>query len=254
MKYINSKDNKLFKEYQRLTRRKYRELTGKYLIEGKRLVDDALQKGIKVEAILLEMMHEEYFGAYPDDILITMESNCFSALSDTVNSQGIVAVINKDVAENLDLAEPILILDRLQDPGNVGTIIRTAVAAGIHQIALVKGTVDIYNPKVIRSTAGAIFSAKFIHINNLSEFSQKLKHESYAVIGTALENAIPCDEVAFPYKSAVIIGNEGNGIEEYVLNNTDFNITITLHGEVESLNASIAAGIVLYEWGKQLNK
>ena len=145
-------------------------------------------------------------------------------------------------------------LDRIQDPGNLGTIIRSSVASGISQILLPKGTVDSYNPKVVRSTAGAIFSVELFQLNNTIEFIEKLKEKDYLVVGATMDAKENFDKVEYSKKTVIIIGNEGNGISEELLKLTDYNVSIPLFGEIESLNASIAAAIILYEIGKQLNK
>ena len=254
MKYIYSKDNKEFKKYKSLLVKKHRDKAGEYLVEGQRFVDQAILQNQEISAVIIEQSHEDLIEQYSNMTVVILDDTCFKELSDTVHSQGIIAIVKKKISCEIEYERPILVLDRIQDPGNLGTIIRTAVAAGISQVALSKMTVDPYNPKVVRSTAGALYSIDLIESQDLNEMIKNLKQRDYQIIGTTMGANRHFDAVEYGLKTAIIIGNEGNGISEDILEQTDFNISIPLFGEVESLNASIAAAIVLYEIGKQLNK
>ena len=254
MKYIHSKDNKIFKKYKNLLNKKYRDQSNQFLVEGQRFVDDAIEKEMLIEIIIIEQSHEEYIEKYSEYQMLILDDKCFLEISDTIHSQGIIAVVTKQETKEVDYTQPILLLDRIQDPGNLGTIIRSSVASGISQILLPKGTVDPYNPKVVRSTAGAIFSVELFQLNNTIEFIEKLKEKDYLVVGATMDAKENFDKVEYSKKTVIIIGNEGNGISEELLKLTDYNVSIPLFGEIESLNASIAAAIILYEIGKQLNK
>ncbi|MBN2259528.1 MAG: RNA methyltransferase [Clostridiales bacterium] len=254
MKFIQSKENKLFKQYKNLNKRKNRDIFNQYLVEGERFVDDAIQKNQSIECIISNYKFSESMQRYSQFEQIVFDDTLFNEISDTINSQGIIAVINKDKTKEIDYTKPMIILDQLQDPGNMGTIIRTAVSAGINNIITIKGSVDIYNPKVVRSTAGAIFNINHLEINDIDSFFMKLKKEEYQIISTKMDAEIAFNDCTYVNKTAVIIGNEGNGISDGILVYSDFSVKIPLYGDIESLNASVAAAIVIYEVGKQLNK
>jgi len=254
IKFISSKDNKLFKQYKNLLNKKYRDKYDKYIIEGIRFTKDAIDKNKDIETIILSESKKELANEFSGFNIIVLSDECFLSVSDTVNSQGVVAVINKDKNVKDEISGPVLILDRLQDPGNLGTIIRTANAAGFKRIILSKGSADLYNSKVLRSTAGAIFNINFMENVDLIEEIRGLKSLDYVVIGASLNAKEFYNKVKYTKKTAIIIGNEGSGISEEILKSTDFNIKIPIYSDVESLNASVAAALILYEIGNQLNK
>lgn len=252
--WIQSRDNARYKGLKKLHRRKSRQEQGCYLVEGVRLVDEALLRGAEIREVILRASEEalqERYGHWPT---LLLDDALYDELADTVQSQGVMATVALPEDPEPDFTRPMLLLDAIQDPGNMGTIIRTALAAGIDQIVTFTGSVDVYNPKVVRSTAGAVFSARLVQGVDGAAFIGTLRQHGYQVIGTALEDSIPCDQARFAVLSAVIIGNEGRGIAPEHLGMTDLNVTIPIRGPVESLNAAIAAGILLYEWGKQLNR
>ena len=253
IKLIQSRDNPQFKSFKRLLTRKYRDREGLYLIEGRRMVDDAIEKGMPIELLIVRVTETDYEARYKDYPMVLLEDSCFEELSDTVNSQGIIGIVRQPKGTAIDYGMPILILDQIQDPGNMGTIIRTAVSSGINQIIMIKGSVDVYNQKVVRSTAGAVFSARLIQSADGDELIRDLREKGYQIIGSSLEQAVSFVEVSDSPLSALIIGYEGNGIDPNRLKMTDFNVSIPIRGAVESLNAAVAAGILIYEWGKQLN-
>ncbi len=254
VKLIQSNDNQQFKQYKRLLTKKHRDREGLFLIEGIRLVDDAIEKNYPIEQLIIRMTDIESQTRYEAFPMVLMDDRCFEELSDTVHSQGVIGVANQPESQAIDYTTPLLILDQIQDPGNMGTIIRTAVSAGISQIVTIKGSVDAYNSKVVRSTAGAIFSVRLIQSVDGDELMAKLMQSGYQIIGSSLEQSVSFDEATYQPLSALIIGNEGNGIDPKRLAITDINVSIPIKGPVESLNAAVAAGILIYEWGKQLNK
>lgn len=254
IKFISSKDNKLFKQYRNLLNKKYRDKYGKYIIEGLRFTKDAISKNKDIEAIILSESKKNLSDKFHGFSIVVLSDECFLSVSDTVNSQGVIAVINKDKDKTEEIKGPVLILDRVQDPGNLGTIIRTANAAGFKRIILSNGSADLYNSKVLRSTAGAIFNINLKENVDLVEEINCLKSSGYVVIGTSLDAKEFYNKVKYTEKTAIIIGNEGSGISKDILKSTDFNIKIPIYSDVESLNASAAAAIILYEVGNQLNK
>lgn len=252
--WIQSKDNPQFKALKQLLTRKYRERQRLYLIEGVRLVDEAIRTQSDLKQVVLSASSEALQERYADWEQILLDDRLFAQLSDTVSSQGVLGVVGMPPEPHPDYTRPMLVLDAVQDPGNLGTIIRTATALGIGQIVMLRGTVDAYNPKVVRSTAGALFSASLVQAVDGDELMETLHTHGYQIVGTALEHAIPLEEIDFAPLSAVLIGNEGRGIAPERLARTDLNVTIPIRGRVESLNAAVAAAIVIYEWGKQLNR
>ncbi|MEH6857153.1 RNA methyltransferase, partial [Priestia megaterium] len=167
-------------------------------------------------------------------------------LSDTETPQGIIAVcFQTKHAEIIHTAQKVLLLDAVQDPGNLGTIIRTADAAGVEAIIVGEGSVDVYNPKVVRSTQGAIFHLPIVK-GDLLEMISLLKEREIAVYGTSLQNGKVYTCVKPSNEFALVVGNEGNGVSEKVLEQTDQNLYIPIYGKSESLNVAIASGILLY--------
>ncbi len=189
-------------------------------------------------------------------ICIEVASNVFKSVSDTVTPQGVIAVVSMDNADEkymLDKVlckkekETVLILDNLRDPGNMGTIIRTAEGAGISAIIMSKESVDIYNPKVTRSTMGSIFRVPIFTSENLPELVDKLKENGFKVFAGHLNGEDYDKHPDFFGKVGIIIGNEANGISKEVADKADKLIRIPMSGQVESLNAAVAAAILMYE-------
>ena len=141
-------------------------------------------------------------------------------------------------------------LDDLQDPGNIGTIIRTLDSANIKQLIVSKGTVDAYSPKVVRSTMGAIFRVKVIEVDNLAETLKKLQNVGYEVVSTSLQTDKSIYDISYN-KKVVVIGNEGNGVSKEIQELSDYKVKITMLGKTESLNASVAASIMIYEYVRE---
>lgn len=163
------------------------------------------------------------------------------SLSGTVTPQGFFAVIEKPVPETTQ-AKQVLLVDCIQDPGNLGTLIRTADAAGLDLIVLEKGTADPYQDKVLRASQGSVFHIPII-TQELSEF---IDHFEGNVYGTALENALPYQQIPSQDNFALLLGNEGEGVNADLLNKTTQNLTIPIYGKAESLNVAIAGSIVMY--------
>jgi TrmH family RNA methyltransferase len=147
--------------------------------------------------------------------------------------------------------EKLLLIDAVQDPGNIGTMIRTADAAGIDAVILGEGCADLYNPKVVRSTQGSLFHMPVIK-GNLSEIIDELKQIGTPVYGTALEGASPFEEVEKSSRFALLVGNEGQGVSKELLEKTTKNLYIPIYGKSESLNVGIAAGILMYHLRKSI--
>ena len=173
-----------------------------------------------------------------------------------INENNKIEVHNsKDIEENsigkIDMsANFILALDNLQDPGNLGTIIRTADAANLKQIIVSKDTVDAYSPKVIRSTMGAIFRVQIVEVDNLKETLQNLQKSNFKIVTTLLQTENSIYDINYQ-KKVVVIGNEANGVEKEIQEMSDYKVKIPMLGKTESLNASVAASIMIYEYVRQ---
>ncbi|MBS4173769.1 RNA methyltransferase [Bacillus sp. FJAT-49736] len=247
MKYIESVKNPQVKQWKKLLTKKEREKTHTYLLEGFHLVEEALQYKDEILEIIISEEVEFPSNWNVDNLPITRVTTEISrSISDTETTQGIFAIckIRKAVMNELT-GKAYLMLDGVQDPGNLGTMIRTADAAGIDAVILGMGTADLYNPKVLRSAQGSHFHLSFLS-GRLDEWIIKLKEANVPVYGTALENGIPYKEVEPASSFGLILGNEGNGVSKEVLALTDKNLYIPIFGKSESLNVAVAAGILMY--------
>jgi TrmH family RNA methyltransferase len=178
--------------------------------------------------------------------VIYVSENIFKTLTDVSNPQGILAVIEKNKSKAIDFSQDLfLILDNIQDPGNMGTILRTADSVALTQIIVSKSNADCYNPKVVRSTMGAIFRVNVIEVEDLKNIIKELQKHKIKVLATSLNTEHSIYDVDYK-KSAIVIGNEGNGVSEEILKLADNLIKIPMRGKTESLNAAVATGIILY--------
>lgn len=245
---IRSKENDTVKEIRKLKDKKYRK--DKFLVEGIKMIKEAFEENAKIELIVLRE------GTQLDiDIKnvksIEVSETIFNTLTDVVSPQGVLAVISKR-KEQIEYKESdyIIALDGIQDPGNLGTIIRTADSAGIKQVLVSKNTVDCYSPKVVRSTMGAIYRVNVIEEENLAEKLKSLKKDGFEIVTTALDTKKSIYDISYN-KKIVVIGNEANGVSEEVQNISDCKVKIPMIGKTESLNASVAAGIMIYEYVRE---
>ena len=259
MQVITSKDNEIVKNIRKLKEKKYRDLNNEYIIEGIKLIKEAITENVKIKKVIIceECLKE---GNIDQKLLyeiakydcIYVNKSVFSLMTDVQNPQGILAVIQKESSEeNIDYKEDIIIiLDGIQDPGNLGTILRTVDSVGLKQIIVSKTTADIYNPKVVRSTMGAIFRVKVIEADDLINTIKTIKKHKFEIIATSLETSKTIYEINYK-KKAIIIGNEANGVSKELLEMADEKIKIPMLGKTESLNASVATGIILYEYVRE---
>ena len=249
MKKINSRSNEIFKNALKLTRKKYRDLEGKYLLEGVKPLEDALNQGIDVECIFVREETEKDIAATGFEVqAIELEKTLFDELSNTETSQGIIAVVKKKPQDCFGFMGPgtAVILDRLQDPGNIGTIIRTAEAAGCSAVLAVKGTGDIYSPKVVRSAAGSVLRMPVYEGLEPEDAVRICKEAGRKIAVSCLEGAEDYREAALDENTAIVIGNEGRGVSSEFISLADIKVKIPMKGEIESLNAAVAAGILMY--------
>lgn len=262
---IISNSNEKVKYIKNLNEKKFRQKYGVFYIEGIKVVDEVIEK----EAVNIK------FIAYSKDILLSnnggkkllqkieknkkikkveIETKIFKTITDTVTPQGVIAVMQMKKQNIDELFEKsknnnILILDKIQDAGNIGTIIRSADAFDINLVLCTNGTTDVYSPKVIRSTMGSIFRVNVVYIDkqDLDIIMYKIKESDYLIATTDLKATNYIDSIDFNKKYAFVLGNEANGVSLDIQNISDINFKIPMQNTAESLNVSVAAGIVLYE-------
>lgn len=251
MKEIESVKNERIKNLKKLEKKKYRDSEALYLLEGEHLVEEAIKFNADIKWLLVEKSefsnYQYLIDKLSDEKIILVTSEVIKYLSTLPSPQPIIAVVHKSNERNHETAtNHCLLLENVQDPGNVGTMIRTADAAGFSSVILGEGTADVYSPKVVRSMQGSQFHIQ-IQEQNLIEKIQELKNQGYMVYGTELnEAAIPYHEIKKHDKIAIVMGNEGQGVSEEVLLETDCNVYITMRGRAESLNVAVAAGILMF--------
>ena len=234
---ITSVNNEKIKEIVKLKDKKYRDKMGLFCVEGKDMVDIAYEKGIIDTLLILEGTENNY------QIPVTYVSmNVMKKISD-MNSVSKYFCVCKKIDKS-DIGNRLIILDGIQDPGNLGTIIRSAVAFNFDTVILSLDTVDVYNPKVLRSTKGMIFNIN-IKCTELLQLIDGLS--DYTIYGTDVCNGVNIKSEKLPLKMAVVIGHEGNGISETVKSRCNKFVYIDMNDKCESLNASVAASILMYE-------
>lgn len=253
-----SKDNRLVKQALKLKQKKYREEEGKFIIEGIRFVEEGIKEGA-VEYVLYSTKLQETRGSErilkSSADIYEVTSDVINELSDTENPQGVVAVVKKRNWSPEDIKNDfVLIADGIQDPGNMGTIIRTCDAAGVGGIVIIKGTVDIYNPKTLRSTMGSIFHIPILLYNDFESLADELKGKGYNIYAASLDTENFLYDCDFKAKTAFVIGNEANGIPKEHMDLCTHKIKIPILGSAESLNAAVAGAVVIYEAVRQRMK
>lgn len=274
---ITSRDNKIIKEIKQLDQKKFRDQLGSFLIEGQTLISEALDHGALIKSIVycealwpstdglpakdnqpslnrLELLLNRLEKS--DVPIFKVDQKLFNQLTDTITPQGILGVVCKKemVAENFFAENKegnIMVLDRLQDPGNLGSILRTADAAGFQGIILLKGSSDIYSAKVVRATAGSIFRVPVLFTDTAEETIALLRANNKTIFCTGPK----ADQVYFDAKlaknAAIVIGNEAKGISDSFMRNCDSQISIPMSGTIESMNAAACAAILMYEAVRQ---
>lgn len=256
MQVITSKDNELVKNIKKLKEKKYRDLNNQFIVEGIKIVGEAIEENADIEYIVVceDCIND---GSLDKKLLyeiakykcIYVTEKIFATLTDVTNPQGILAVINRNnVYNNIDYNEElIIVLDGIQDPGNLGTILRTVDSANLKQIIVSKDTADSYNPKVVRSTMGGIFRVNIVKSDNLVETLKQLQNKGFEVVVTSLDTTTNIYNIHYN-KKVIVIGNEANGVSQEVQNIADKKVIIPMLGKTESLNAGVAAGIMIYEY------
>lgn len=250
---ITSASNGQLKHIRQIaTRAKTRREEGVFLVEGLRMVreapEDRLEGVFCSERFLEEEDHARLARRLHAEVV---KDSVFLSISETISPQGILAVVKqvKYTAEDLVRdGRPVMILESLQDPGNLGTILRTGEGAGIGGVLMNRGTADLYNPKTVRATMGSIYRVPHVICEDLPAEAARLKSRGYRLYAAHLDGKVGYTDV--DYQSApcaFLIGNEGNGLTEEAASLADVRIRIPMEGQVESLNASIAASLLMYE-------
>ncbi|MBR1718185.1 MAG: RNA methyltransferase [Bacilli bacterium] len=239
--YIESLSNKKIKELNKLKTKKYRDQENLFLVEGYHLVREAYNAGILKEVLVLKDVDIDF-----DCNIIYTTEEILKYLSDVETPQNIIGVCKK--IDNSKIGNKVVVLDDIQDPGNLGTIIRSSVAFNFDTIILSNNSVDLYNPKVIRSTQGMMFKVNIIRCD-LNEIIPNLKKDGYRVLATKVTGGKDVKTLEKLEKLCIIMGNEGNGVKDSILSLSDDFIYIKMNSTCESLNVGVATSIILYELG-----
>ncbi len=259
---ISSKDNDFIKHVKKLKEKKYRDESGEFIVEGIKMVREAIIEKADIKQFIL-CDDCEKTESIPKDIMyeiakyecIYVTHNIFKILSEVQEPQGVIAIIGKNGSdEQIDYNQDIIVaLDDIQDPGNLGTILRTVDSVGLTQILVSKGTADCYNPKVVRSTMGAIFRVKVIECEDLEKTLKEIKKQKFKIVVSSLQTQNTIYDINYN-KKVIIVGNEANGVKNTIQEMADEKIKIPMLGKTESLNASVATGIILYEYVRQMRQ
>lgn len=243
MEHITSLKNPKVAAWKALKDRKGRRESGCFLVEGRKMVEEALASTFDVEAVLVQEGME-----LPDGLTMPvyeLPAHVLAAVCDTKTPQGIAAVVR--MKEQSALGKHIVVLDGVQDPGNVGTIIRTADAAGLDGVLLSNQCADVFSPKVLRATMGSIFRMNLRTTDDLPGELTKLREKGYSILSSQLDGTPFYERQDVAERFALIIGNEGNGVSEQVQQTATHRVRLPMRGGAESLNAAIAAAIMMYE-------
>ena len=266
---ITSKSNNIVKYICSLDNKKYRNKYNKYVIEGIKMVEEIINsEGYAPEFIVYSkgILEKTTLGSQFISIIdknkdkynmIEVSEDIIKYMSNTETPQGVIAVIDKKEYDINDLVEILkntdnakyIILDKVQDPGNLGTIIRSAISFGINNIICIQGTADAFSSKVVRSTMSGILKANLFYIkeNEIKELIDVLKNNNYIIISTSLNGEKYLNDDCIDNKTIFVMGNEANGVSQEVLDNCDRFVKIPMENTMESLNVAIASSIVMYE-------
>ncbi len=262
---ITSLHNKEIKETAALlARKKERDRRGLFVVEGPKMFGEAPME--RIERVYLAQsaaaqMYEKYGDRLSGLSCETVSDEVFVRMSDTKTPQGILCLVRQQhynieeiLRENKEKQMLFIILEDIQDPGNLGTIFRTAEAAGADGVIMSSWTADIYNPKTIRSTMGSVYRVPFFHVDQMEEAVRRLQKAGVAVYAAHLGGTAAYDACDYQKSTAFLIGNEAKGLREETAACADARITIPMAGKVESLNAAVASSILLFEAARQRRK
>lgn len=252
---ITSTSNQQIKNIVQLAKKgKARREQDVFLVEGLRMYQEAPKERI-VKTYVSESFYKKEKKILSDEKIEIVEDRVFASASDTMTPQGVLSIVKQYHYEKKDFwkkEQPFfLVLENLQDPGNLGTIFRTAEGAGVDGIFLSRDCVDLYNPKVIRSTMGSVYRMPFFYVDSAEETVESLKEQGVKVFAAHLKGRQSYNQENYTSACAFLIGNEGNGLTEQLASHADCYVKIPMEGKVESLNAAMAAGILMYEVNRQ---
>lgn len=278
MEIISNKDNKKIRYIRSLLEKgNIRKKSKAFVAEGIKLVDEALEYGKVLEVVCSESLYGEIISGdlsgnrllaendknitnyvKKGSSLLVVSDMVFKSMSETKTPQGILAVVEMPDYGLLDKGFleqaytkngkiKLLVLEDTADPGNLGTIMRTAEAAGVTGVIMGKGTVDIFNPKVVRSTMGSIFRLPFVYVEDVKATIKELKKMGISFYAAHLKGKKSYKDIKYSDKSAILVGNEARGLSNEVAELADNYVIIPMSGKVESLNAAVAAALMMYE-------
>ena len=243
---ITSKDNALIKKIKSLSQKKYRDEYGQYIVEGIKICDEAIKyANVDILVVCLELFSDFDESKYSKTKIEYVSKNVFESISDTKTPQGIMAIVNIPTSKKIT-DKVVFALDTIQDPGNLGTIIRSLDAFGYKDLIISENTVDPYNPKVVRSTMGSILRLNINKVNLVVELNN-YKKDGYKIIVTSLDTNKYINEIDFNDKQIIVIGNESNGVSKEIQKEADLKVKIPMKGKAESLNAAVATSLIAYE-------
>lgn len=249
MEILSSLKNPKVMTWRSLKDRKGRLETGLFLAEGRKMTDEALASGYRVEAVLVDTDRDD-MGAIPfDGPVYGLPAHVFASVCDTKTPQGIAAVVRAGTGKAVR-GDRLLALDGVQDPGNVGTIIRTADAAGMDGILMSEECADVYSPKVLRATMGSIFRMPVATVRDLPAELIRLRQAGWSILSSQLDGTPFYERTGVGEKFCLVVGNEGNGISEPVKAAATHRLRLPMRGGAESLNAAVAAAIMMYDLTK----
>ena len=236
-----------------LKKSKERKEQKAFVVEGRKMFEEICQdKSRVVKAYFSDSyVKEQYDGrALPEVPYEIVADAVFDAMAETVTPQGVLAIVKMpeySLKDMLAEAGTLVLLENLRDPGNLGTIIRTAEAAGVSGVILSRESVDIYNPKVIRSTMGAVYRVPFLYVEDFMELLKELREKEVRLLAAHLKGTKTFDKADYSGKVGILIGNEANGLSEEASELANERVLIPMAGSVESLNAAVAAALLMYE-------
>lgn len=241
---ISSPENEKVKFFSKLKKKKYREEEQIFLAEGRKFLD--YPEGAKYVLLREDVKGEEEQLERFSCPIFSLSKKCFEKISVQENSQGVILFYSYPKLEISKNTKQLIVLDDIQDPGNLGTIIRLVDAVGFSDILLTKHSVDCYNEKVVRSSMGSIFHVH-LHVMEKKEIIDYLQAENYHVLVTTLQqDSVAYTEMQLKEKNAFVFGNEGHGVSEEFLELAEQKIIIPISGQAESLNVAMAVGIILF--------
>lgn len=249
MKIIKSLQNEQIKNFAKLKEKKYRDEVKLFIVEGDHLVRMARDAGCLVTLLVAEEDLENYLDIINEDNTIIVTESIINKLSFTKSPQNVIGIARQNIYDKKDVST-VLVLDTLQDPGNVGTLIRSALAFNYDKVYVSESTVDVYNEKVVRASQGAIFKINIVK-KELNEIYRILAMNDFQIIVTSLtNNSIYLNELKVKDKFAIVLGNEGNGVSEVSLKNATDVVKIKMSDKIDSLNVAVAGSIVMYNLGE----